>query len=229
MDPSALRAVTAPAPLRKQVVESLREAIVQGLFKPGERLRERELCERLGVSRTSLREGLVELESEGLIENVPNRGPTVALISLKLAHEVYELRAVIEALAARMFARRASDEQLARLEHAVADLQVVYDDFAAGPFLKAKSRFYDILLEGADNHLAAHTLRGIHARVSQLRVLSLSEPSRLRVSMAEILRIFESLKARDEDAAWQASYDHVVNAETAALASLKASLEEPNP
>src|SRR3990170_1902174 len=101
---AALRAVTTPTPLRKQVVERLREAIIEGHLKPGERLRERELCELLGVSRTSLREGLVELEAEGLINNVPNRGPVVAMVSIKAAEEIYQLRAVLEGLAARLFA-----------------------------------------------------------------------------------------------------------------------------
>lgn len=227
VEASVLRAVTAPVPLRKQVVERLREAIVQGHFKPGERLRERELCEHLGVSRTSLREGLVELESEGLIENVPNRGPTVTLISAKLAQDVYQMRAVVEALAARMFARRATDAQIARLEQAVAELEAVYADFSPGPFLAAKGRFYEILLEGADNQLAAQVLRSIHARVSQLRVTSLAEPSRLKVSIAEIHRLLAALKARDEDAAWQASYDHVMKAEEAALRVLRKDQSEP--
>lgn len=220
-DYAALRAITAPAPLRKQVVERLREAIIQGHLKPGERLRERELCEMLGVSRTSLREGFVELESEGLISNVPNRGPIVALISIKLAEEIYQLRAVLEGLAARLFVRNATAAQLAELERATQELEAVYKDIARGPFLQAKTRFYDILLTGASNDLAAQVLRGIHARVSQLRLTSLADPSRVQVSLGEIHAILSALRARDEDAAWQACYQHVMNASEAALAVLR--------
>jgi len=218
---AALRAITANVPLRKQVVERLREAIIEGHLKPGERLRERELCESLAVSRTSLREGLVELESEGLIHNVPNRGPVVASISLKLAEEIYQLRAVLEGLAARMFVRHGSDAQLAELEQATVALEAVYRDFAPAPFLEAKTRFYDILLKGANNDLAAQVLRGIHARVSQLRVTSLSDPSRSQISIGEIHRIVDAIRARDEEGAWRACHEHVMRASDAALGVLR--------
>ena len=217
-----LRAIDAPTPLRKQVVERLREAIMEGHLKPGERLRERELCEMLGVSRTSLREGLVELESEGLIQNVPNKGPVVTPISVKLAEDIYQIRGVLEALGAKLFARNATDAQVAELDHATGELARVYAEFEAAPFLKAKSRFYEVLMEGAGNQLAAQVLRGIHARVSQLRVTSLSDPSRTSVSIAEIRRIVDAIKARDEEAAWRASAEHVANAAEAALKVLRA-------
>ena len=229
--PATLRAIEAPTPLRKQVVERLREAIMQGHLKPGERLRERELCEMLGVSRTSLREGLVELDSEGLIQNVPNKGPVVTPISVKLAEDIYQLRGVLEALGARLFARNATREQIAGLEAATAELEKVYSNFEPAPFLKAKSRFYEVLMEGAGNQLAAQVLRGIHARVSQLRVTSLSDPSRTSVSIAEIRRIVDAIKARDEESAWRASAQHVANAAEAALKVLRsqqASAETPN-
>ena len=218
---ATLRAIEAPAPLRKQIVERLREAIIEGHLKAGERLRERELCEMLGVSRTSVREALVELESEGLIHNVPNKGPVVTPISLAVAEDIYQLRGVLEGLAARLFARHATEEQLAELESATAELDRVYRNFAPGPFLKAKSRFYEILMEGGGNELAAHVLRGINARVSQLRVTSLSDPSRTSASIDEIHRILAALKSRDEEEAWRASTEHVANAAEAALNVLR--------
>jgi DNA-binding GntR family transcriptional regulator len=219
--PGTLRAIDAPTPLRKQVVERLREAIMEGHFKPGERLREREMCEMLGVSRTSLREGLVELESEGLIQNVPNKGPMVTPISVKLAEDIYQMRGVLEALGARLFARNATDDGIAELRKVTDDLEAVYANFQAAPFLKAKSRFYEVLMEGAGNQLAAQVLRGIHARVSQLRVTSISDPSRTAVSIAEIRRIVDAIAARDEEGAWRASSEHVANAAKAALKVLR--------
>lgn len=228
MDLPALRAVTAPVPLRKQVVESLRDAIVSGQFKPGQRLHERELCEMLGVSRTSLREGLVELESEGLIENLPNRGPVIPALTVQLAEEVYQIRAVLEALAAKLFARQASKEQFVKLEQAMSELELTYRSFSPVPFLKAKGRFYDVLLEGAGNRIAGQMLRGLQARISQLRVTSLSDPARHEVSLREIQRIVAALRTRDEDAAWQASMEHVTNAAQAALQVLRRE-DDPTP
>jgi DNA-binding GntR family transcriptional regulator len=85
-----------PNTLRRQVENALREAIMSGRFHPGQRLIERELCENLGVSRTSIREALRQLEAEKLICIVPHKGPTVASISLKEAEELYALRSVLE-------------------------------------------------------------------------------------------------------------------------------------
>jgi DNA-binding GntR family transcriptional regulator len=138
---AALRAITANVPLRKQVVERLREAIIEGHLKPGERLRERELCELLGVSRTSLREGLVELESEGLINNVPNRVPSSRRSASSSLKRYTSCARVLEGLAARMFVRNASADLLAELEQATVTLEAVYRDFSPAPFLEAKTRF----------------------------------------------------------------------------------------
>lgn len=217
-----LRAIEIPVPLRKQVVVRLREAITEGHLKPGERLKERQLCDLLGVSRTALREGLVELESEGLIENVPNRGPVVASISPAVAEEIYQLRGALEGLAAMIFAQRATVEQISDLDNAATALKRVYDNFSPGEFLKVKGRFYDILLEGAGNKLAAQVLRGIHARASQLRVLSVSQPGRAKTSMDEIRHIVDAIKERNGEAAWKASIDHNRKAAAAALSILNA-------
>ena len=80
------------APLRQSVTESIRYAIAVGHFKGGDRLPERSLCEMTGVSRTLVREALRQLESEGLIEVVPNRGPIVARITIKQAEDIYQVR-----------------------------------------------------------------------------------------------------------------------------------------
>ena len=221
MSQADLRAVIAPAPLRKQVVQSLREAIVGGQLKPGQRLLERALCDQLGVSRTSLREGLVELEAEGLIEILPNRGPIVAAITVQLAEEVYQARAVLEALTARLFTRNASDAQRAALREAFEALALTYQDSAPAPLLRATGRFYGILLEGAGNRTVSQILRGVRARISQLCISALSDPARHAASLQETWRIMDAIERRDEDAAWQSSLDHVKQAAEAALRVLR--------
>jgi DNA-binding GntR family transcriptional regulator len=208
--------------LREQVAERIRDAIVSGRFAPGARLIERELCELLGVSRTSVREALRELESEGLVTSVPNRGPIVSVVSAKVARDIYQVRTVLEGLAARLFARNASDAQIDALERAVDRLEEIYRNYAPGPFLTAKSEFYRILFEGADNEAAATMLRTIHTRVSQLRVLSISNAQRAETSITEIRLFLAALRARDEDAAWRACITHIENAAAAALAVLEA-------
>lgn len=213
-----MRVISEASPIRRLVAEKITEAIVQGRFRPGERLIERELCELLGVSRAPLREALRELESDGLIENIPNKGPIVARISVKQAQSIYEVRATMEGLAARLFAERASAEQIDALGRAVEEIGEVYANFSPERFIEAKSRFYAVLLAGADNEVLTQTLRSIHVRVSQLRLFSLQDPARAEASIEELRSLVAHIRARDGAAAERESIRHVANAAATALA-----------
>lgn len=219
MDRSLL--IEAQPSLRELVADRIREGVVSGRFPPGHRLVERELCELTGVSRTSVREALRELESEGLVTVLPNRGPIVSIVGIETAEAIYQVRTMLEGLAARLFTRRATDVQIKTLEKAVTALDRVYRDYSAGAFLAAKAEFYRILLEGAGNEVAATMLRAIHTRVSLLRATSLSDPQRAQASMAEIRALLAAIKARDEEAAWRTCVEHIENAAEIALAVLR--------
>ena len=214
----SMRVQTLPG-LREQVAERLRLAIATGRFAPGARLIERELCEMMGVSRTSLREALRELQADGLITLQPNKGLSVSVVTEDTARSIYEVRATLEGLAARLFAQRATDAQIAALRQTVEQLAEVYSNFTGEAFIAAKTRFYDILLEGAGNEVASEMLRRIHTRVSQLRVVSLSSAERAGQSIRELREFMDALEARDADRAWRVCTAHV---EAAAAAALKA-------
>ena len=205
------------APVRQQVAASFRTAILNGRFQPGVRLMEKELCELTGASRTSVREALRQLETEGLVEVVPNKGPIVASISPEQARSIYEVRGALESLSGALFAKYASDEQMARLEVAVEQVANAYDRGDIGEILTTKDAFYAILLEGANNEIAASFLSMLQARISLLRRVSLSQPARLTASIEEIRAIMTALKKRDPDAAAAACRRHVENAADAAL------------
>lgn len=212
--------------LREQVVDRLRMAIVAGRFQPGARLIERELCEMMDVSRTSLREALRELQADGLVTQTPNKGITVSVITYDTAKSIYEVRRSLEGLATRLFAERASAQQISDLRQSVEQLSTVYADFSADEFISAKQRFYDILFAGAGNEIAADLLRRIHARASQLRVMSLSSSSRTQQSIGELRDFVEALARRDADAAWEICMIHLDNAGQAALAALQDSMKQ---
>src|SRR5512143_571714 len=97
------------APLRQQVLDGLRRAIIDGQLAPGARLTERELTKMMGVSRTVVREALRQLESEGLIAIIPNKGPVVRELTPAEARDLYSIRAVLEGFAARLFTENARD------------------------------------------------------------------------------------------------------------------------
>ena len=216
MNDLSLRMPSVPT-LRQLVADRLRDAIETGQFPPGMRLIERDLCERLGVSRTSVREALRDLEGSGLITTQANRGPIVSILTLEMAKSIYEVRIVLEGLAARLFAANATAAQMMALQDAVERLALVHQNFSAANFLRVKSEFYQVLLAGAGNPVAADMLRAIHTRVSQLRATSLSDPARANASMAEIRALVEALAARDGETASRLCVEHLQNAAGAAL------------
>lgn len=219
------------APVREEVVARLRAAIVNQRFIPGQRLLEKEICELTGVSRTPVREALRQLESEGLVEVVPNRGPIVAMVTLADAQEIYELRMSLEGLIGRLFARKATAKEVAELRAAV-DAIAQIDKSPAGKrqdLLTLKRRFYDILVNGAGNELARSSLARLHARVTALRITSLGQPGRLKHTVAELRAIIAAIEARDENAAEAACRAHVEAAARVAIAVMGGNPEHAFP
>jgi DNA-binding GntR family transcriptional regulator len=219
--PKISRVSAVAAPIRSQVVEMLRTAITRGQFAPGERLVETDLCDLMGVSRPSLREALRQLESEGLVVTVPNRGPTVSLLSAQDVASIYEVRGALEALAAQLFAATASEAEVEELDRTVDDLERAYQSEDLEKIVVAKQRFYDVLLAGSGNSMLPSLLRTMNARVTQLRRVSLSLPQRGTVSLREIRAVLRAIKRRDPDGAFKASLHHVKEASKVVLRSLK--------
>lgn len=207
-----LRVEKMAAPLRQRVVDNLRNAITSGRFKAGDRLVERELCEAVGVSRTLVREALRQLEAEGLVTVVANKGPVVASVSTEEARGIYEVRAVLEGLASRLFAERASSAQKAELGRLFGQFKSACLDNNLDEASAAKSEFYIVLFRGAGNAALESQLSHFFARTSLLRSLTLSSPNRLRDSAREIEEMYEAIMSGDGDASWKASVAHVQSA-----------------
>jgi DNA-binding GntR family transcriptional regulator len=215
-----LRIVAMSAPLRREIEARLRVAIVEGHFKPGERLVEREMCKRLGVSRASLREALRQLEAEQLVTLVPHRGPAVAEIRVEEARALYDVRAVLEGLAARRFAESASDDDIALLRKAVDGFAEVVSGNSDQSPISAKAEIYKVLLDRCGNEVARRILIQLNNRVSVLRATSMSQKGRVHKSLSEISKIVDAIERRDADGAWAASIEHVEEAAKAALSVL---------
>lgn len=211
------------APLREQVLTTLRSAILDFQLKPGQRLIERELIENLGVSRTTVREALRQLTSEGLVTVIPQRGAVVAVPTPDDAIDLYEVRAALESLVVRRFIERATDDQISRLASAV-------DEFASAAsqssdiheMLAAKDHFYAVLIEGAQSAALQQLLEGIQARVRILRATSLSEDGRSLAAVPELEGIVAAIKVRDVELAARRTSDHIRAASVTALRHIRA-------
>jgi DNA-binding GntR family transcriptional regulator len=220
MTVASLRVVRSMVSLKKQVVESLRTAIFDRRFAPGDRLVERELCEMLDVSRTLLREALSQLEAEGVVQIIPHRGPIVAVYSAEDAKSIYEVRAALEEMAGRSFVERATEQECKALETAFAEMKRSCTSKLGADHLTVKTRFYAALTTGAHNPVLVEMLRLIHGRVSMLRATTLAQPGRLAASLAELGNIVKAIKARDAQAAARACRLHVENAGAIAITVL---------
>lgn len=183
------------APLRQQVLDELRRAIIEGEIAPGSRLIERDLCTRLGVSRTVVREVLRQLESEGLVGMIPNRGPVVRALGADEARELYAIRAVLEGLAARIFVEQARDDQVEKLLATVGEIESAYAAGDARRIIDAKSRFYAVLFEAARGEVLASMTAALHARISRWRALGLTHPDRSPDRSAQSVQALRQLAA----------------------------------
>lgn len=210
------------APLREQVTAELRRAILEFELKPGQRLIERELLEKLGVSRATVREALRELSTEGLVTVEPQRGAFVAVPSLEEAAEMYEIRAVLESLLIRFFIERASDEQVRQLRATVEEIaeETARDDDVYD-LLASKDRFYAVLEDGAQSPTLTQQLDSLKARVRVLRATSLSFPGRGEEVVAELRAILDAIEDRDVERAAERCVEHIRAASRTALRKLE--------
>lgn len=205
------------APLRSKIIESIRHAVEHGILKPGNRLIEKDLCEQLGVSRTSLREALRELESEGIIANVSARGLTVVKISHHDAFNIYRIRAQIEALIFEQFTENASDIQLANLQPIFKELIAAYQK---GQFLlisQAKAKWDSYICDVAKNLVAGKILSRLTLRTAQLRSRSVVRVERQTQSIKELQELMTAIQSRNVKLAADAARRHVMNAAASAL------------
>ncbi|MBI5128645.1 MAG: GntR family transcriptional regulator [Rhodopseudomonas palustris] len=206
--------------LRLLVENRLRSAIGSGVFKPGQRLIERELCEQTGVGRTSIREALRQLEAEGLVTTIPHRGPIVSTITAEEAAQLYDLRALLEGYAGRECARRRDPVIIGRLRKQFEQMGAVAGQEDRSDLLAAKTEFYAALLEGCGNVFVERFLKMLLNRVTVLRMTSMTQPNRIGRSLAEIETILLAIESGDEDGAEQACVQHIKNAAAIALDAL---------
>jgi DNA-binding GntR family transcriptional regulator len=187
------------APLRHQVLDFLRQSIISGRLAPGSRLIERELIKMMDVSRTVIREALRQLETEGLVATIANKGPVVRELSASEAKDLYAIREVLVGLAARLFVLNAELGQIESLRKALEEVVRCYAVRDPTKILQAKNSFYDALVAGAGSESLSSMISILHARIWRWRALGLTHPKRSpkrsRESVSALRAMFAAIKA----------------------------------
>lgn len=212
--------------LRELAQDAVRQAILELQFVPGERLVERTLCERLGVSRTVVREVLRYLEAEGLVEVSPHKGPIVARLRPDEAEQIYELRALLEGIAAAACAKMAKAQDLAEMETAALEIERASTTQDPVLSLRATSTFYESMFRTAGKTIAFEIVKSFHLRINALRALTITSEGRQSSAAQEIRTLYEAIASGNSELAAKVSARHVENAAEVARAILRQAADD---
>ena len=204
--------VTDKYSLRGRVFHKLREDILNGKYKENEELKEVAIGEELGVSRTPVREAFRQLELEGLIQIVPNKGAYVTGITAKDVKDIYMIRSMLEGLCARLACEHITKEQLEELEENVYLAKFHADKGHLEQLAQLDNRFHEVLYEACDSKMLEHQLKDFHQYVWRVRKKTLSSANRGPKSNEEHEGILEAIKAGDAGLAEQLANKHMINA-----------------
>lgn len=208
--------------LRELALDKVRDAIVSGYFRPGHRLVERELCAQLGVSRSVVREVLRHLESEGIVSNLPNKGPMVAKLDADEARQIYEIRGALEGMAARLCAETRNPEIVAALEVSLEGIRGGYTSGDMASVLQHTTSFYQTMFSSVDRHVAWGVVSALTVRINHLRSMTIRTPNRAVDGPEQMAAILEAIRSGDGERAYQAAQAHVASASAIAQAVLAA-------
>ncbi|MCI8863825.1 MAG: GntR family transcriptional regulator [Lachnospiraceae bacterium] len=208
-------------PLRDVVFNTLRQAILKGELEPGERLMEIQLADRLGVSRTPIREAIRKLELEGLVLMIPRKGAEVAKISEKNLRDVLEVRRSLEELATELACQRMSPEDLQELEAAQDEFRQAIQE---GDFMKiaeSDEHYHDVIYQGTGNTRLVQILNNLQEQMYRYRLEYIKDTAKHQILLVEHDHIFRALKECRVTEAKAAMREHIDNQEITVSRNIK--------
>ncbi|MDY4694258.1 MAG: GntR family transcriptional regulator [Blautia sp.] len=208
-------------PLRDVVFNTLRQAILKGELKPGERLMEIALAERLGVSRTPIREAMRKLELEGLVVMIPRRGAQVANITEKDLNDVLEVRIALENVAIEKACKNMSQEDMSRLWLAAKEFEHTTAEGNLVKLAQADVAFHEIIYQASDNKRLIQVLNNMREQIYRYRVEYLKESETRAVLVREHEELTKAIKDRDVKRAQKLSFQHIENQRKAIMRSIE--------
>lgn len=203
--------MNAYLPLRDVVFQTLRQAILKGELKPGERLMEIQLANKLGVSRTPIREAIRKLELEGLVLMVPHKGAEVAQITEKNLRDVLEVRKALEELAVSLACMRMTEEDLHKLRQAQEQFEEVLTSEDITLVAEADVAFHDVIYMATDNQRLIHLLNNLREQMYRYRVEHLKQKMWHSRLLEEHKNLVESMEKKDVKRAMELTSQHIDN------------------
>ncbi len=212
-----------PVLIRSRVVEAVRDAIVEGRLKPGERIRERELVGSLGISRSPLREAIRVLEAEGLITTTPHRGARVSELSADDLRETTDVRVMLETYAARLACKTLSDAALEAMAERIERARRRGRGRKASAELNDSMGFHDVFVAACGNRKLIDLYEIVKRHLRRYQLLSFSRLGRAQRATAEHAEILKAFRARDVAAVEQLLTKHLAGAAQEIASHLTAS------
>ncbi|MCG8561842.1 MAG: GntR family transcriptional regulator [Hyphomicrobiales bacterium] len=210
---------TAPAPdtpivrrtLHDELLERLRQMIIHGDLEPGDKVPEKDLCDRFGVSRTPLREALKVLASEGLVTLTPNRGAMVSEVTLADLEEAFPVMGALEALSGEMACAHITDAEIAEIRSLHQAMVEHHERGDLSAYFRLNQQIHEALLDAARNQTLATAYRGLAGRIRRARYIANISADRWAEAVAEHEQILEALEARDGAALARILKRHLAN------------------
>lgn len=200
-------------PLRDVVFHTLREAILKGEIKPGERLMELQLASKLGVSRTPIREAIRMLELEGLAVTTPRKGAEVAKMTEKDMEDVLQIRKALDELAVGLACDNIGEEELEKLYEALRNFEESTRSGDVKEIAQADVEFHDVIYQAADNPKLMNMLNNLREQMYRYRVEYLKNKTSYPRLIEEHKEIYEGLKRKDKKTVVEIVSHHVENQE----------------
>lgn len=213
-------------PLRDVVFNTLRKAILTGELKPGERLMEIHLANRLGVSRTPIREAIRKLELEGLVIMIPRRGAEVAQITEKSLKDVLEVRRALDALCVELACDRINSDEEEMLKEACDDFERATETKDATIIAKADVAFHDIIVQATGNQRLIQLINNLSEQMYRYRFEYIKDENRHDSLIDEHRIIYESIVKRDKKKAAQTARLHIDNQEKSIIRQIRLEQEQ---
>ena len=187
--------------LREKILETIRDAILKGTLKPGERVSETDLAERFGISRTPIREAFRQLESEGYLQVIPRKGAVVASLSERDIEEFYAIKIILEGFAARIAAEKLTEKDIERLESINERLQKIAEDGDVKTFFRVHNEFHELFIKASGNEKLYDMINQLVMKFKRLRLASLAQPGRMEISVEEHRNMIQAFKKHDGERA----------------------------